>query len=347
MGQTSLPHNGRTFPSSDEPQTGVNPQHNNPINFTYLDYRREFYISNPPTFDGTADPTKADTWLYTIEEEFNKLEVPDGHRVNLAAGLLIDRACRWWRTAKNFHGEDAKVWNNFRTHFLDEYVTQVHREEKCRELDRLQQGEMTVQEYREKFEDLCLYREAFFTHPREKIRKFIDGLKWEYQTHLSVRDYPNYKSVAEAALRLVSRVRFNESLRLGTEGQNSLKPSRKRRNDSHDSNPHDEVATTHKKLRPEQSLDQVTSSRTTSSRVLVCYRCRETGHKLRDCPYKPKAGNSQGSRHYFREQQHGSKVSSDPPRPSSSHPSQTRVSSNSQSGRATAMVRYAHLPNRT
>ena len=120
MDQTSLPQGGHTVLSNDEPQTEVNLHHDNSRNLSYLDYRREFYISNPPTFDGTTDPTKADTWLYTIEEEFNKLEVPNSHRVNLAAGLLIDRACRWWRSTKNSHGDDAKIWNNFRTFYLDE-----------------------------------------------------------------------------------------------------------------------------------------------------------------------------------------------------------------------------------
>jgi hypothetical protein len=68
-------------------------------------------------------------------------------------------------------------------------VTQVHREEKCRELDHLQQGKITVQEYRDIFEELCIFKKAFFTHPRDKISKFIDGLKWEYQTQLSVLDF--------------------------------------------------------------------------------------------------------------------------------------------------------------
>jgi hypothetical protein len=81
MDQTSLPQGEHIVPLNDEPQIGVNLHHNDSRNLSYLDYRREFYIFNPPTFDGTTDPTKADTWLYTIEEGFNNLEVPNGHRV--------------------------------------------------------------------------------------------------------------------------------------------------------------------------------------------------------------------------------------------------------------------------
>jgi hypothetical protein len=140
---------------------------------------------------------------------------------------------------------------------------------------------------------------------------------------------------------------LNESLQLGTEGQDNPNPSHKRSTDSHKSNPHGDDVTIHKKLRPEKRLNQVTSMWATSRRVIVCYRCRETGHKLRDCPYNPKARNSQGSSHYSQEQRHGDIVNNDLYRPSSSQPSQTRAKSNSQTRCASAMVQYTHFPNRT
>ena len=95
MDQISSPRDEHAVLLNDEPHTQVNHPQNNTRNLSYLDYRREFHISNPPIFDGSTNPTKADTWLYTIEEEFDNLDVPNGYRVKLAVGLLIDRACRW------------------------------------------------------------------------------------------------------------------------------------------------------------------------------------------------------------------------------------------------------------
>ena len=73
---------------------------------------------------------------------------------------------------------------------------------------------MSVQDYRLKFEELCIYKDSFLTNPKDKMVKFVEGLKWHYQNHLAVIDPPNYKELVEAALRLDASVRYTEPLRL-------------------------------------------------------------------------------------------------------------------------------------
>jgi len=143
----------------------------------YLNLRREFNSLKPDFFDGSKGPSFADTWLDTVEEELDILRVPSHYRVSITVGRLSHRAREWWRAAKSLHGDEALVWTNFRRLFLDEYVSKAHREEKCKELDRLQQGSMTVEEYRLKFEELCVYKDSFIAFPEEKMNKFIDGLR--------------------------------------------------------------------------------------------------------------------------------------------------------------------------
>ena len=121
----------------------------------YLNLRREFNALKPDFFDGSKGPSFADTWLDTVEEELDILRVPLHYRVSITVGRLSHRAREWWRATKSLHGDEALVWANFRNLFLAEYVSKAHREEKCKELDRLQQGSMTVEEYRLKFEELC------------------------------------------------------------------------------------------------------------------------------------------------------------------------------------------------
>ena len=147
-------------------------------NSFYLAYRRDFNALNIKFFEGVDGPNDADTWLDLVSDELINLRVPLHFRVSIAAGRLSGRARRWWRDTQALHGDDDITWAEFRTLFLDEYVSGAHREEKCKELDRLRQGSMTVQEYREKFEELSVYKESFRTHPKDKMNKFIDGLKW-------------------------------------------------------------------------------------------------------------------------------------------------------------------------
>ena len=72
---------------------------------------------------------------------------------------------------------------------------------------------MTVEEYRLKFEELCVYKDAFLTHPEDKMNKFIDGLRYNLQPLLTIAKHKNYRDLVEDALRLDSRFRFTEPLR--------------------------------------------------------------------------------------------------------------------------------------
>jgi len=259
---------------------------------SFLEYRRDFNASQPPCFNGLAGPSEADSWLDHVEEELDNLCVPDGFRVKIAIGRLLDRARVWWRSTKSLYGEEALVWARFRTLFLEEYVSRAHREEKCKELDRLQQVGMTVQEYRLKFEELCIYKESFITHPNDKMAKFREGLKWQYQNQLSIIDPPNYKELVEAALRLDASVRYTEPLR----NSQSLKrahesdPSR-----SEVSNPQVKSYADRKRARGKKDRQARTSQDAPSSNEIVCYYCDEKGHMRSNCPKRLPPSDSHGA----------------------------------------------------
>ena len=53
--------------------------------------------------------------------------------------------------------EEQVDWTNFRTHFLEKYYLDTARQDREAEFLALQQGDMTVQEYVNKFEHLARY----------------------------------------------------------------------------------------------------------------------------------------------------------------------------------------------
>jgi hypothetical protein len=218
--------------------------------------------------------------------------------VSIAAGRFTDRARRWWKETKALHGDDNISWTQFRTLFLDEYVSKAHREEKCKELDRLQQGNMTVQEYREKFEKLSVYKESFRTYPKDKMSKFIDGLKWNYQAHLSVHEHSSYKALVEAALRLDSRARFIEPLRRNHQANNQAqKRSHDNRNTSSNAshitnnNSQDQSSFSRKKFRPYENRQPKSVHSAPPTTEFTCYYCGKPGHKKVNCPMLLKVGD--------------------------------------------------------
>ena len=295
-------------------------------------------------------PNEADSWLDLVSDELINLRVPIHFRVSIAAGRLSGRARRWWRDTKALHGGDDISWTEFRNLFLDEYVSGAHREEKCKELDRLQQGDMTVQEYREKFEELCVYKEYFRTHPKEKMNKFIDGLKGSYQTHLSVHEHTSYKALVEATLRLDSRARHIEPL---LRDQPTNNQTQKRSYDSQitDNPSQARTPSSHKRFRPFDRRPPKPSQDVTSPPGIVCYYCEELGHKKPNCPKFLRDRESRGTgrgdgggntyvsgdrggnrSHQTRERGYGNQ-------PAQSHVSHNKAQASSQPGRVYALTR--------
>ena len=263
-------------------------------NPSFLDYRRDFNSSKPPSFNGLAGPSEADSWLDHVEEELDNLCVPEHFRVKIAVGLLLDRARVWWRSTKSLYGDDeVHVWSRFRSLFLEEYVSRAHRLEKCKELDRLQQVGMSVQEYRLKFEELCIYKDSFLTNPKDKMTKFVEGLKWQYQNQLAVIDPPNYKELVEAALRLDASVRHIESLRLNQNQKRTLddRPSQPNANQA---NSKGKFSQKQKRFRSDNDSQQKSPRDEISQGEIICYYCDKPGHKRPDCPMLLKNNDSRG-----------------------------------------------------
>ena len=275
----------------------------------YLNLRREFNALKPDFFDGSKGPSFADTWLDSVEEEMDILRIPLSYRVSIAVGRLADRARAraWWRATKSLHGDEALVWSNFRKLFLGEYVSKAYREDKCKELDRLQQGSMTVEEYRLKFEELCVYKDSFLTHPEDKMNKFIDGLRYNLQPLLTIGKHESYKDLVEDALRLDSRFRLTEPLR----GDQKSKKRMHEQSSSH-LNTQAKASNANTDLQA-QSINDRKRSRFVDDRLVIlpssapsregvtCYKCGEPGHLRRNCPtadrpYKPHGTGRGGGR---------------------------------------------------
>ncbi len=70
--------------------------------------------------------------------------------------LLDGRARAWWDTVRNRLGVPP-TWADFLREFDNQYFTRFHQKEKRREFMNLKQGQMTVEEYEGKFNELIPY----------------------------------------------------------------------------------------------------------------------------------------------------------------------------------------------
>ncbi|XP_027941171.1 uncharacterized protein LOC114194968 [Vigna unguiculata] len=100
--------------------------------------------------------------------------------------------------------EEQVEWTSFKTRFLEKYFSNTARQDMEAEFLALQQGEMTVQEYVNKFEHLARYYSYNITE-EWRCLKFERGLKHELKkvvTPLRERRFPVFVEQAKSAEHL-------------------------------------------------------------------------------------------------------------------------------------------------
>ncbi|XP_027941232.1 uncharacterized protein LOC114195034 [Vigna unguiculata] len=119
----------------------------------------DFLRHKPVEFNDKVSPDEADAWLRKCEKIFKVMNCPDEQKLLFATYLLNDDAEYWWTgMQQQMQTRDEHVeWTSFRTWFLEKYFPDTARQDKEAEFLALQQGDMTVQEYMNKFEHLARF----------------------------------------------------------------------------------------------------------------------------------------------------------------------------------------------
>ena len=131
-------------------------------------------------FIGKASPDEADAWLRKCMLYFKVMNCEDEQKLLFATYLLNEDAEYWWSGIQQQMQtrEEPATWANFRNRFLEKYFPDTARQDREAEFLALQQGDMSVQEYVNKFEHLARYSSQNMTE-EWRCLKFERGLKHE------------------------------------------------------------------------------------------------------------------------------------------------------------------------
>ncbi|XP_027927542.1 uncharacterized protein LOC114184433 [Vigna unguiculata] len=154
----------------------------------------DFLRHKPAEFTGKASTDEADAWLRKCEKIFRVMNCEDKQKLLFATYLLNEDAEYWWTGMQQQMEtrEESVTWANFRTRFLEKYFPDTARQDREAEFLALQQGDMLVQEYVNKFEHLARYSSQNMTE-EWRCLKFERGLKHELKkvvTPLRERRFP-------------------------------------------------------------------------------------------------------------------------------------------------------------
>ncbi|XP_057723692.1 uncharacterized protein LOC130939619 [Arachis stenosperma] len=141
-----------------------------------------FLKVNPSKFKGTLVATEADNWFRGIEKSLRAQHVPERQYVKFATYMLEGEAEDWWHGVQRLLRQVVEEidWDTFKEEFYKKYFSRTVRDAKEMELMQLTQGNMSVAEYTQKFEDLCRFSKICQENPNDfeewKCLKYEGGL---------------------------------------------------------------------------------------------------------------------------------------------------------------------------
>jgi hypothetical protein len=162
----------------------------------------------PPTFASLPDPLDGDDWLKSIEKMLNIVQCSDREKVLYASGRLTGPAADWWDSYVAAHdAADTITWAEFSTQFRNYHIPAVLMKIK-KEFLSLKQGNMSVNEYIDKFIQLSRYAPDEVADDERKQEHFTEGLNGPYIMHWLLTHFHHFRDCLIRLLLLNTSV-FN------------------------------------------------------------------------------------------------------------------------------------------
>jgi len=161
-----------------------------------------------PKFYGGSDPKVFLDWEAKVDQIFNENHVKDQTQVDLVVLGFLEYANTWWhKVCKNYdQGPPAASWMDIKTLMHARFVPPSYRKELLLKLQRLHQGPMCVSEYFKELESQ-MFRVGIKETNKEKIKRFVNGLRRDIQDQVELYEYSTLQNVFTLALRIETHLK--------------------------------------------------------------------------------------------------------------------------------------------
>jgi hypothetical protein len=163
----------------------------------------QFIGMKPPTFTKAEETLDAKAWVRAIEATFSAFVLPcsEERKASFATLQLRGEALMWWERFKSMQPDGHEVtWTEFKKAFKDHHIPKGHMVRKMKELLALKQGDETVYQYAQKFNNLCQYGEHHVDTDAKKMEHFRDGLKSDLYERLNLPEPNSYDELVNKAI---------------------------------------------------------------------------------------------------------------------------------------------------
>ncbi|XP_057808422.1 uncharacterized protein LOC131022897 [Salvia miltiorrhiza] len=167
---------------------------------------------NPPRFNGRDGPLAAEEWLEELERIFTHINCTEEQKVSCAIFQLKEDARQWW---KHFYRllaeEDRNVlnWKIFKDVVMDKYFPLSFREKKETEFFELKQGNMTIEEYERKFNELGRFAPHLVDTEDKMIARFRKGLRTDIKGIMAAHVIEDFSDLVKRAEEVATALGSN------------------------------------------------------------------------------------------------------------------------------------------
>jgi hypothetical protein len=163
---------------------------------------------HPPTYSHSTDPLDADDWLKTVTKKLERAQCNDREMVLYASGRLEGQASDWWDAYTVAHpAPNTITWQQFRDAFRAHHIPDGVLKLKHREFLALKQGNMSVNEYLDKFTQLSRYAPDEVNTDPKRQERFLDGLIGPLNYQLQSHTFTDFATLLNKAIGLENKRR--------------------------------------------------------------------------------------------------------------------------------------------
>ena len=132
-------------------------------------------------FLGNESIIQIQAWMRSSKKIFEGSKLRDDQKRLLASWALKDEALIWWETIIRDNPDGNITWDRFKEIFNERFIPPEATERLYDEFYNLKQGDMTIQEYQNKFSELSRFAPELIQDPLRKNMRFIKGFQKKYE----------------------------------------------------------------------------------------------------------------------------------------------------------------------
>ncbi|KAH1242455.1 putative mitochondrial protein [Glycine max] len=217
-----------------------------------------------------------------VEQLFTCHHISEKRKVPLATLSFQGYALYWWTSLvreQMIHGNPpVEYWNDLKSALRKRHIPSYYERELMDKLQRLRQGSMSVEEYRQQME-LLLLRAGLREEERTSIARFLSGLNMEVRDKVELLPYRDLDELVQLCIRVEQQLKRKPSSKSYGSHSYSRKDHAQGILGAAPSKPKEDKGKTLEKYTPKTSFQKRTSN-------IKCFKCLGRGHIASQWPTK-------------------------------------------------------------